>query len=475
MEPTAQHPADGTLGHQPQALWASVSSPGKWRRPQRPPLPSVAGTAGEGDRRAPTHPGSAPRTRALALGRAAPPPRSPPPSPRIQNTRSTTRSREAQRALILQGVSARGLVVLQFRKRMNGRRGAAPQTASRRRGFTSAAWEVTVSDRQSNTHGHTRSEAPQSRKFQRTRRECGRVPDAHGLPPFILRPTPGPPSGKPQLQPPSPTGPAPPAGGLSPAPRTPREPVTPPSEGLAKGPASPLPSAPRPGGAAVPSAAEEGRDAGPARLSSPGTLASSAGPRQRQHVIRGRGQPSGHPFPGFPLQQASPLPQPLGAPPDRGRGARGAPRSPRGKEGGDTPILTHRLLPLSCLPHSSSSLQGAAILDVQHLPRREMPTTAAASATKKSAQLGLPSPSTPAADDRGRQPRWTEEAVLLITGGENRPRKSPGEFVRSGGGGGGDGRKDPERRPLKDLVTLKEAKRRAGAAGGATRGSEGRG
>ncbi|KAM7092313.1 uncharacterized protein WM277_025029 isoform 1-T1 [Molossus nigricans] len=25
----------------------------------------------------------------------------------------------------------------------------------------------------------------------------------------------------------------------------------------------------------------------------------------------------------------------------------------------------------SCLPHSSSSLQGAAILDVQHLPRRE--------------------------------------------------------------------------------------------------------
>ncbi|XP_053060420.1 basic proline-rich protein-like [Acinonyx jubatus] len=76
---------------------------------------------------------------------------------------------------------------------MNGRRGAAPQTASRRRGFTSAALEATVSDRQANTHEHTRSEAPQSREFQRTRRECRRVPCAHGLPPFILRPTPRPP------------------------------------------------------------------------------------------------------------------------------------------------------------------------------------------------------------------------------------------------------------------------------------------
>lgn len=245
MEPTAEHPADGTLGHQPQSLWASVSSPGKWRRPQRPPLPFAAGTAGEGDRRAPTRPGSAPLTRALALGRAAPPPT---PSPRIQNTRSTTRSQEAQRALILQGLSARGLVVFQFRKRMNGRRGAAPQTASRHRGFTSAALEATVSDRQANTHEHTRSEAPQSREFQRTRRECRRVPGAHGLPPFILRPTPGPPA----PESPSTSRPPPPAlplrPGVSPLPSAPRGSLSPRrARGWRRGPPHPCPRHRAPG------------------------------------------------------------------------------------------------------------------------------------------------------------------------------------------------------------------------------------
>lgn len=101
-----------------------------------------------------------------------------------------------------------------------------------------------------------------------------------------------------------------------------------------------------------------------------------------------------------------------------------------------------------------------------------MSTAAAASATKKSSQLGLACLSTPATDDRSRQPRWTEEDVPFISDNVGQSRKDPGEFGRQGGG---DGRRDPERRALRDLVTPKEAKRRAGAAGGATRGSEGRG
>lgn len=48
-------------------------------------------------------------------------------------------------------------------------------------------------------------------------------------------------------------------------------------------------------------------------------------------------------------------------------------------------------------------------------PRRERSTAAAASATKKSSHLGLACLSTPATDDRSRQPRWTEEAFLVIS------------------------------------------------------------
>lgn len=69
-------------------------------------------------------------------------------------------------------------------------------------------------------------------------------------------------------------------------------------------------------------------------------------------------------------------------------------------------------------------------------------------------------------------PLGRKRTSFLIPDGANRSRKNLEEFVRQGGG---DGRKDSERGPLRDLVTPKEAKRRAGAAGGATRESEGRG
>lgn len=190
--------------------------------------------------------------------------------------------------------------------------------------ITSADSKVTVLHRQLHTHKRSRSEALQSRQIQRSRRVQA-IPDAHRPPPFIL-PPPLTALSKPWDQP-HPPGPSPPATGLSSALRTPRKPVTPLSEGLAKGLTSPPPSAPRPGGAAVPSAAEEGRSTSPARLSSPGTGRPCWAPPERARNKRG-GKALGSPLPGVPSPASEPLAPARRGPPAWDYGARAAPRSP---------------------------------------------------------------------------------------------------------------------------------------------------
>lgn len=66
-----------------------------------------------------------------------------------------------------------------------------------------------------------------------------------------------------------------------------------------------------------------------------------------------------------------------------------------------------------------------------------MSTAAAASATKKNPHPRLASTSNPTTVDRGRLPLSKEGAVLLITGGANRSRKSQGELYGRGCGGAG--------------------------------------
>ncbi|XP_047554879.1 predicted GPI-anchored protein 58 [Lutra lutra] len=219
---------------------------------------------------------------------------------------------------------------------------------------------------------------------------------------------------KPQNQPPSPHRPLPSGQESLPCPRTPREPVTPPSERLAKRPTSPLPSARRPGGAAVPSAAEEGRSAGPARLSSAGTSQLCGAPPEIARNKR-EGKALRTPLPGVPSPAREPLaPAPRGLP-DRGHGARAAPRSPHEKKGETPPYSPTVSSPSAVYLTVPPAYRAPPSWTYSTSPRREMSTAAAASATKKSSQLGLACLSTPVTDDRSRQPRWTEEAVLFIT------------------------------------------------------------
>ncbi|XP_044938852.1 leucine-rich repeat extensin-like protein 5 [Mustela putorius furo] len=207
---------------------------------------------------------------------------------------------------------------------------------------------------------------------------------------------------------------APETGSLPCPPRTPREPVTPQSEGLAKGPTSPLPSARRPGGAAVPSAAEEGRSAGPARLSSAGTRQLCGAPPEAARNKR-EGKALRTPLPGVPSPAREPLaPAPRGLP-DRGHGARAAPRSPHEKKGETPPYSPTVSSPSAVYLTVPPAYRAPPSWTYSTSPRRERSTAAAASATKKSSHLGLACLSTPATDDRSRQPRWTEEAFLVIS------------------------------------------------------------
>lgn len=144
---------------------------------------------------------------------------------------------------------------------MNERLGVALQIACLLRITSSAGWKVTAFHHQLNTQKHTWSEAHTLLQIS-AETPSPQVPDAHRQTPFIPRPHPRPFSSSP----PPGTSPPPPNPDLpllrrvfSSALRTPREPVTPPAKGLAKRPTSPLPSTPRPGGAAVPSAAEEAK------------------------------------------------------------------------------------------------------------------------------------------------------------------------------------------------------------------------
>ncbi|EPQ17578.1 Zinc finger protein Gfi-1b [Myotis brandtii] len=97
-------------------------------------------------------------------------------------------------------------------------------------------------------------------------------------------------------------------------------------------------------------------------------------------------------------------------------------------------------------------------------PVVKRPRPATASAKKKSPPRGLASPWNPAAGDGGRQPRWTEEAVLLIPDDANRGEEEPTRLEEVGRGRG------PAEGSLKEA-----AERSCDSEGGKKKGRRGAG
>ncbi|KAM9721937.1 uncharacterized protein ACBT57_018729 [Dama dama] len=157
--------------------------------------------------------------------------------------------------------------------------------------------------------------------------ESGQVPEAHRQTPFIPRPPPPTPLIKLWHQP-RPLNPdLPLRRRISPRLSTPCGNLSPHrARGWQSGPPHPLSSAPRPGGGC-------------------------SGPLRRRGGAKCRPGP-----PLFPQKPANPRQAPSEIASNKREGK--APRTPPSRGP----------FPGNCLPHSSSSLQGAAILDVQHLP-----------------------------------------------------------------------------------------------------------
>ncbi|XP_036185149.1 LOW QUALITY PROTEIN: translation initiation factor IF-2 [Myotis myotis] len=96
-------------------------------------------------------------------------------------------------------------------------------------------------------------------------------------------------------------------------------------------------------------------------------------------------------------------------------------------------------------------------------PVVKRPRPATASATKKSPPRGLASPWNPAAGDGGRQPRWTEEAVLLIPDDANRGKEEP---TRPEGVGRGRGPAEGSRKEAAERSCDSEGGKKKGRRGG---------